>query len=182
MRLCTLNPALRAQPVHMAGFTLVELIVVILVVAVLAVVALPRLDLLSSFDEAAYRDKVKSALQYARRSAVAQRRVVCVTVEGSEVILEVEKTPPEVSGGNCPTPLDLNLPAADSKCSGAAANRVCPSQDVTLADAALGFDALGRPLDGSGNVLTSDTVWTISNTSTGATTSLTVVAESGYVY
>lgn len=165
-----------------AGFTLVELIVVIIVMGILAVVALPRLDLLSGFDEAAYRDKVKSALQYARRSAVAQRRVVCVTVAGSEVILEVEKTQPEDSGGSCASPQDLNLPTTDSRCSGGAANRVCPPDDVGLADASLGFDALGRPLDGSGNVLTNDTVWTVSNTSTGSTTTLTVFAESGYVY
>lgn len=176
------NPAAPVPPVRMAGFTLVELIVVIIVLGILAVVALPRMDLLSGFDEVAYRDKVKSALQYARRSAVAQRRVVCVTVTGSELTLEVEKGEPETSGGVCSAPLDLNLPATDSKCSGSGANRVCPPNDVVLGDDYLGFDALGRPLDDSGNVLTADTVWTITNTSSGATTSLTVAAESGYVY
>ncbi len=165
------------------GFTLVELIVVMIVVGILAVVALPRMSLMTGFDEIAYRDKVKSALEYARRGAIAHRRVVCVTASSGIVSMVVETNQPEASGsGACASSNPLNLPASDNQCGGGAANRVCPPSGVTLPDTQIGFDGLGRPLSAAGAVLTARTTWTITNNKTGGTTDLKIEAESGYVY
>lgn len=170
----------------MRGTTMVELIVVIILIGILSVVALPRMNLLSDgFSEVAYRDKIKATLEYARRTAVASRRVVCATVSGNALSLTIEqKTPETASGaGQCAdTPGNLNLPASDNRCAGGVANRVCPSDSLTLPDAQLNFDPLGRPLNANGTVRTTDVVWTITNTQANSTTSLTVAAESGYVY
>lgn len=173
---------------NQSGFTMVELIVVIIIVGIMAAVALPNMSLMFGYDETGYRDKVKAAVEYARRSAVAQRRIACVTVSGSQVSLRIELTTPETVGsGTCATAglvssQDLNLPTADTHCSGGVRNMICPPNAVSLPDASLSFDALGRPLDGAGAVLTATTTWTVTNGKTGDAVSLNVAAESGYVY
>ena len=170
------------------GFTMVELVIVLIIVGIMAVTAMSRMDLMSGYDEVAYRDKVKAVLEFARRSAVAHRRITCVTVSANTVSLQVEENQPETTGsGLCASGgglsvHNLNLPTPDNHCSGGVANAVCPPSGVTLSDAQLGFDAQGRPLSAAGAVLTADTAWTITNSKTGGTTGLTVAAESGYVY
>lgn len=170
-----------------AGFSMIELIVVMIIVSILAVVGLSRMDLMSGYNEVVYRDKVKATLEYARRSAIAHRRVSCVTVSANEVSLKVEENQPETTGsGTCASggglsAHNLNLPTPDKECSGAT-NAVCPPSGVTLSDAQIGFNGLGQPLSSAGAVLTADTVWTITDTKTGGTATLTVAAESGYVY
>jgi len=171
-----------------AGFSMIELIVVMIVISILAVVALPRMSLMNGFDEVAYRDKIKATLEYARRGAVAHRRVACATVSSSVLSLKVEENQPETAGsGQCASGgalsvHDMSLPSPDSRCGAGVSHAVCPPPWVTLPDAQWGFGALGRPRDSAGAVLTTDTVWTITNTKTGETATLTVAAESGYVY
>ncbi len=170
----------------MRGFTMVELIVVIILIGILSAVGISRLSLITGYDEIAYRDSLKSTLEYARRTAVASRRVVCATVAGSALTLQIEETTPETAGsgtcsGGAVTAHDLTLPVPDSHCSGVA-NGTCPPAGVTLADASLGFNGLGQPLSGGGAVLGGITTWTINNTKTGGTATLNVAADSGYVY
>lgn len=73
------------------GFTLVELIVVMIVVGIMAVVVLPRMVSRGSFEEIGFRDQVKATLEYARKSAVAARRYVCVAVTPGGNGLEVNR-------------------------------------------------------------------------------------------
>jgi prepilin-type N-terminal cleavage/methylation domain-containing protein len=61
------------------GFTLVELIVILVVIGILAVFLLPNMRTMSAFKERGDYDRVVSALQYARKAAIAQRRYVCVS-------------------------------------------------------------------------------------------------------
>ena len=68
-----------------AGFTMVELVVTIIVVGILAAVALPRFADRSEFDAAGYADQVRSALEFARNSAIASRRNVCVVIAAGAV-------------------------------------------------------------------------------------------------
>ena len=171
---------------EMRGFTMIELVVVIILIGVLSATAMSRMSLLTGYDEVAYRDSLKSTLEYARRTAVASRRVVCATVSGNALTLRIEETIPETAGsGTCSgggiTAHDLALPVPDSHCSGVA-NGTCPPPGVTLADASLGFNGLGQPLSGAGALLGGLTTWTITNTKTGGTTTLNIAADSGYVY
>lgn len=60
------------------GFTLVELIVILIIVGVLAVAAIPRFYDRADYDARGFIDATLSALHYAQKSAIAQRREVCV--------------------------------------------------------------------------------------------------------
>lgn len=79
------------------GFTLVELIVTMIVVGILAVTILPRLADRGAFDARGFRDGTLSVLRYAQKSAVAQRRRVCVTFGAGAVNLRIAS----VWGGAC---------------------------------------------------------------------------------
>ncbi|MFA6270800.1 MAG: GspH/FimT family pseudopilin [Candidatus Paceibacterota bacterium] len=149
----------RCQP----GFTLVELITVMLIIGILAVVVLPRLDLLRGFDEIGYRDKVKATLEYARKSAVAMRRQVRVTIAASGLTIEFQQQTPELEGTAGWSP--LNLP-------GSSTNTFAAPSGVSLAPASatIIFDALGRP-----DAAQSFTV-------SGGAGTIIVEAETGYVH
>jgi MSHA pilin protein MshC len=143
------------------GFTMVELIVTMVVIGILAIAVLPRMDLLRGFDEIGYRDQVKATLEYARKSAVAGRRHVQVTITAGGVSVERQQQTPE--GEGTAGWLPLNLPGTSTPSITAPAG-VTISPDTTLV-----FDPLGRP--SAGAILTV----------LGAGT-ITVEAETGYVH
>lgn len=150
---------------------MIELISVMLIVGILAVVALPRFSLLDGFNEIGYRDKVKATLEYARKSAVAQRRNVCVALVTNGLTLTRDVRDPDTNAVDCtqvPTPNinRLQLPAPDT----AAGNEIRPRGNVTLTGTAmLIFSPLGRP--------SATATYTVS----GGGGAITVEAETGYV-
>lgn len=79
------------------GFTLVELIVTMIVVGVLAVAVIPRFANRTDFDARGFYDGTLSILQYAQKSAVAQRRQVCIGFGAADVTLTIAS----VFGGAC---------------------------------------------------------------------------------
>ena len=83
------------------GFTLVELIVTMIVVGILAVTILPRVADRGAFDARGFRDGTLAVLRYAQKSAVAQRRQVCVTFGAGLVSLRIASD----WGGACNTDL-----------------------------------------------------------------------------
>ena len=98
------------------GFTLVELIVTMIVVGILAVAVIPRFADRSGFDARGFHDGVLSVLRYAQKSAVAQRRPVCVTFGAGSVTLRIASTwggacDKSLTGPNGVTPYALAAPA-----------------------------------------------------------------------
>lgn len=150
------------------GFTLPELVMILVIIGVLAVVALPRFDLLRGYDEIGYRDRVRATLEYARKSAVAQRRSVQVTLAGNGLTVEVQRQTPE--GEGTASWAALPLP-------GSSTNQITAPGTVTLAGPpTLAFDPLGR-------ATATPTAASYSYTVTGdAAATITVEAETGYVH
>lgn len=103
------------------GFTLVELVMTLIIVGILAVVVLPRFADKSLFEARGFRDETLSLLRYAQKSAVAQRRTVCVTVNSTGVALTIDTTiPPD---GTCDGSLTLPVqPKGSSGLSGTSFN------------------------------------------------------------
>lgn len=157
------------------GFTLVELVITLIVIGIIAVTAMSRMDFTSGFSQRAYHDKLKAGLQFARKTAVASRRYVCVGAATNVVTFTIDSNAPESTvtpfGGTCPFANALSLPSPDSSCSDP--NKICaPPSAVPLTPSAASFqfDAKGA----SSARVTFD--------STGQPKQIVVEAETGYVY
>ena len=98
------------------GFTLVELIVILIVVGILAVAVVPRFANRTDFDARGFYDGTAALLRYAQKSAVAQRRQVCVAFGGAAITLTIASAfggacNTDLAGPNGASPYSLNIPA-----------------------------------------------------------------------
>jgi len=71
------------------GFTLIELVMILIIIGVLAVAAIPRFYDRADYDARGFIDATLSALHYAQKAAIAQRREVCVAFTATTVTLTV---------------------------------------------------------------------------------------------
>ena len=81
-----------------------ELVTVIVIIGILSVAALPRFFNQSAFDARGFSDETKSLLRYAQKTAVAQRRTVCVVFGAAGVGLTIASL---ANSNVCDTPLAL---------------------------------------------------------------------------
>jgi MSHA pilin protein MshC len=125
------------------GFTLIELIMVIVILGVLAVYAAPRMFNSGDFYARGFHDETLGYLRYAQKTAIAQRRTVCVTFATSSVTLAIASSP---STFNCAAADTLYGPKGESPVTLTARPGV--SYSTTLAPADFNFDGLVNPSAG----------------------------------
>jgi len=152
------------------GFTLVELITIMVIIGIIGAIAAPRFFDNSTnnvFDSRGFRDAVISTLRYAQKSAIAQRRFVCVAFVSSPatVTLTYDTVAPSASH---PT---ASCPGSALASPGGQASATVTSGKATFltTPAAFSFDALGRASAAGSIQIVSTTV-------------ITVEAETGYVH
>lgn len=160
-----------------SGFTLVELVMTMVIVGVLAAFAIPRFTDVTSFDEATYRDSVISVLSLARQRAISSRRYVCVTVTAGTgasagVSMSMDTRTPETIAGGLSCTVSLSLTGYPQCNNGVA----CP-KTATVGAASFAFDPLGRPVDSSRSVLSSNPAVSISISNQQT---ITLQSRSGY--
>ncbi|MEW6762566.1 MAG: type II secretion system protein [Pseudomonadota bacterium] len=85
-----------------AGFTMIELVTVMVLIGAIAAIGIPRLMGSNTTATMVFGDQVVSALRHAQKTAVARRRLVCVTLEGKAVRLRMRE--------------DFGLPGAGVPC------------------------------------------------------------------
>ncbi|OGB33789.1 MAG: hypothetical protein A3F78_20640 [Burkholderiales bacterium RIFCSPLOWO2_12_FULL_61_40] len=92
---------------------------VIVILGVLAVYAAPRMFNAGDFNARGFRDETMSLLRFAQKTAIAQRRTVCVALNAGGVALTMDTTPAD---GACDTAVVLpNTPRGGSGLAGSVA-------------------------------------------------------------
>jgi len=142
------------------GFTLIELIMTMIIVGILAVFVAPRFFDNNVFQSRGFADQVKATLRYAQKAAIAQHRFVCAAFTASSITLSTGAT------AACGTP--LQSPTGD------ASYVINAPSGITFSatPAGFSFDALGKPSFASNQTVSI----------AGATDSITIEAETGYVH
>ena len=152
------------------GFTLIELVMVIVMLGVLAVFAAPRIFSSNDFYARGFHDETQAFLRYAHKTAIAQRRTVCVTFTASTVTLNIASTPTTF---NCVSAGTLVGPRGETPATLTAKSGVSFSATPTN----FNFDGLGQPITSAGVLMATQTVQ-VSN----AGKAITVEAATGYVH
>ncbi|MCF8211537.1 MAG: type II secretion system GspH family protein [Rhodoferax sp.] len=152
------------------GFTIIELIMVIVILGVLAVFVAPRIINTGDFTARGFHDETLGLLRFAQKTAVAQRRVVCVTLNSTGVTLTIDTgTTPD---GTCDAaPVLPSTPRGGSGLAAKVAGATVTSFDFT-------------PLGSTSNITPTPAVGvnrTITITITNST-DIKVEAETGYVH
>lgn len=166
------------QTIHHGGFTLIELIMVIILIGVLAIFAAPRMFNTGSFAAQGFHDETLAFLRYAQKTAVAQRRTVCVVFVASEPAKAEFSIASLAASGACDRALAgpaKNCPAALGEPSGCITARAGVS--YALSPPSIDFDGLGRPVG-----VTSPLKLQVANDGVSITPQVTVEAETGYVH
>ncbi len=156
------------------GFTLIELVVVLILTAVLAMAVLPRLFRTSDFSARGARDDVLATLRYARQSAIAMRRNVCIAA--STTLLTVTYATTAGAAQSCAAANAVVKPGT-GVAFGDSSNTL-PGGATLTAGGTLLFDAQGRPGTSVGNPLAA----TLTLTVNGAATPVSVEPETGLVH
>lgn len=147
------------------GFTLVELVITLVLLSALAVFVAPRLSGVSDFQARGFHDETLALLRHAQKSAIAQRRTVCVLFAANSASLRLDADRNAASGTDgCEA--DLTGPRGETPAGITARGGV----QYASTPGALRFDPLGRPSTG------------LSIQVAGAARQITVEAVTGFVH
>jgi len=150
---------------RMNGFTLIELIMVLAILGVLAVFLAPKLNP-RDFEARGFHDETLALLRYAQKTAIAQRRTVCVSFGPGSATLSIVAA---AGGTSCPGASFAGprgeIPAAVLARSGVA---------YVVQPGDFSFDGLGQPSAARSFEVAGD------GTPLGRT--ITVEASTGYVH
>ncbi|MDP3700936.1 MAG: type II secretion system protein [Hylemonella sp.] len=147
------------------GFTLIELVMVILLIGILAVFVGPRFDE-RIFAARGFHDETLALMRYAQKTAIAQRRTVCVAFAADSATLSIA---PAAATNTCTGALvgPRGEPAGNITAPAGVAYQAVPG-------AAFFFNPLGQPSQALALQVTQAGV------AIGMT--VTVEAETGYVH
>lgn len=159
--------------VQQVGFTLIELIVTLILLGILSVYALPRLLAPSDFYAFGFHGETLSYLRYAQKTAIAQRRTVCVAFSASSVTLTIAANPATY---DCATVGVLQGPQGES---GTVTLNARPGVSYSSVPTNFYFDGLGRPITSAGTGTPQSTQTILVNS---VTRSITVETATGYVH
>lgn len=140
---------------------MVELIMTMTIIGILAAVVAPRFFDNNVFQSRGFADQVQATLRYAQKTAIAQRRFVCVAFSANSVTLTIN------AAASCPGG-SLASPSGDATYSITAPSNVAFSPTP----AGFYFDALGKPSFANKQTIT------VNN----APNSIVVETETGYVH
>jgi MSHA pilin protein MshC len=162
----------RVFPHRAHGFTMVELIVTMIIVGIMAVAVVPRFAEQGAFESRGFRDESLALLRWAQKSAVAQRRTVCVYFTTQDAWAHIRAAAGDTACGASAAPGDAP-PAGQGWLTGASGGQArasAPASTGYVAEPAdFRFEASGRPSQGQ----------TIGITGSA---NLAVEADTGYVH
>jgi MSHA pilin protein MshC len=167
------------------GFTLAELIVVLVIVGILGAIGAARFLDRRGFDTAAFAEQTRAMLRFGQKLAIAQHRPVYTQLNGTTIALCMATTVP------CPAASRVPAIGASGGAPACGTGWYCEAPPGTIAYALVPasasivcFNALGQPGLVAGGACSSSAFAgvTVNITGDGATTPVTVAAETGYVY
>lgn len=140
---------------------------VLVLMGVLAVFAMPRMMNADSFFARGFHDETLAYLRYAQKTAISQRRTVCVAFGGNTLTLTIANAP----AAACNTALPGPGNAAQLTASGATVYGNAP------APVSFNFNGLGQPVNAAGTALATQTFQVAT-----VTRNITVESVTGYVH
>lgn len=125
---------------RMSGFSMAELVTVIVIVGILSATVAPRFFERNTFDARGFYDQTISTLRFAQKTAIAQRRMVCVTfLGGNRIVLNTAANFADVA---CNT--DLQNPSGTYPAGQTTYTVDAPNGVMLVGAADFNFSALGR--------------------------------------
>lgn len=148
------------------GFTIVELVAVMVITGIIAAIAAPRFIGVDAFDARGSYGTLLSALRYAQKTAIAQRKTVYVTVNTTARTVCL--------GYNN----DCSSAVVDPATQAAYSKTLSSNVSIATTATSLGFDGLGKPVpNATATISIQNAVVPAESTRT-----ITIEAETGYVH
>lgn len=160
---------------NLRGFTLIELIMVIVMMGILAIFAVPKMFDFGIFNARGFHDETIALLRFAQKTAVAQRRTVCVGFSASTVNLSIAASAPTAAA---PTPDCGVTPNVLIGLNGSAAQVTAKAGTTFSATPAnFNFNGFGQPINSDGSAASTKSIQV-----SGASKGIVVETATGYVH